>query len=84
MRGAVLAVGLLTGLYMVKFQKVEEPAVRSVIGYVAPNSPAAKAGVQAGDRIVEINGVDNPKWEQVVLQEVASAHKPLRLTMECI
>ena len=78
----VLAIGLLTGLYMVKFQKVEEPAVRSVIGYVAPNSPAAKAGVRAGDRIVEINGVDNPKWEQVVLQEVASAHKPLRLTME--
>jgi regulator of sigma E protease len=78
----VLAVGLLTGLYMVKYQKLEEPAVRSVIGYVAPESPAARIGIREGDRIVEINGIENPTWEQVTLQEVASAYQPLRITVE--
>src|ERR1044071_5434978 len=51
----VLAVAVLTGLYMVKFQKVIEPAISGLIGYVTPDSPAAKAGVQAGDRIVKID-----------------------------
>lgn len=50
----VLAVGLLTGLFMVKYQKVAEPAHRGVIGYVLPGSPADKAGVREGDRIVRI------------------------------
>jgi regulator of sigma E protease len=78
----VLAVGLLTGLYMVKYQRVEEPKERSVIGYVAPDSPAARAGIREGDQIIEIDGVENPTWEQVGLREVASAYQTLRLTVE--
>jgi regulator of sigma E protease len=78
----VLAVGLLTGLYMVKYQKLEEPKVRSVIGYVAPNGPAAKAGIEEGDRIIEINGAVEPTWEDVSIREVASAYKPLHVTIE--
>ena len=77
----VLAVALLTGLYMVKYPKPPD-AEPGVIGYVAPDSPAAKAGIRAGDRIVEIGGVENPKWEDILLKEFASAKKPLHVTVE--
>src|SRR5689334_16536045 len=45
----VLAVGLLTGMYMVKYQKVSDADMEAVIGNVVPDSPAAKAGIQDGD-----------------------------------
>src|SRR6476469_3185040 len=41
----VLAVGLLTGLFMVKYQKVSDADMEPVIGHVTPDSPAAKAGI---------------------------------------
>jgi len=77
----VLAVSLLTGLYMVKFQKVVDADNGVVIGSVAPNTPAAKAGIQEGDRIVALNGKGNPTWEDVILKEVESASRPMRLTI---
>jgi len=50
----VLAVGLLAGLFMVHYPKV--PTVHSpLIGYIAPDSAAAKAGLREGDRIVQID-----------------------------
>src|SRR5205807_5203268 len=48
----VLAVGLLTGLFMVKYQKLAEPDQRGVIGHVTKDSAAARAGLQEGDRII--------------------------------
>ena len=78
----VLAVGLLTGLYMVKFQKVAEPDLRGVIGHVTKDSAAAKAGLQEGDRILAIEGEKNPNWEDISLKEIASAFRPMRLTVE--
>ena len=78
----VLAVGLLTGLYMVKYQRVSDADMVAVIGHVVADSPAAKAGIQDGDRIVKLDGQDNPNWEDVELKEVASAYRPMRLTVE--
>jgi len=78
----VLAVGLLTGLYMVKFQKVADEDMQAVIGHVMVDSPAAKAGIQDNDRIVRIDGKRNPNWEDVGLKEIAGAFRPLSLTIE--
>src|SRR5947207_8510542 len=78
----LLAVGLLTGLYMVKYQRVSDADMQAVIGHVMPDSPAAKAGIQDGDRIVKLDGQDNPNWDDVGLREVASAYRPMRLTIE--
>ena len=77
----VLAVGLLTGLYMVKFQKVTGSDLEAVIGHVAAGSAAAKAGIQDGDRIVNLDGQANPAWEDVFLKEAMSAGRTLSVTV---
>src|SRR5450755_4673952 len=68
----VLAVGILTGLFMVRYPKL--PSVHSpTVGYVLPDSPAAKAGIQEGDQIVQIDNDVDPIWEDIQLKELANA-----------
>lgn len=66
----VLAIGLLTGLYM--YGSEVEAWFRSpaVVGFVESGSPGETAGIRPGDRIVEIAGEMDPTW-QTVLTEVA-------------
>jgi regulator of sigma E protease len=78
----VLAVGVLTGLYRVKFQKISDSDLQAIIGHVMPDSPAAKAGIQDGDRIVGLDGKKNPTWEDIGLKEVTSAYRPMHITVE--
>ena len=77
----VLAVSILTGMYMVKFEKYPDDT-HATIGHIMPNSPAAKAGLQDGDRIVVLDGEKNPTWEDVGLKEVTGAYRPMHLTIE--
>ena len=77
----VLAVGLLTGLYMVKYQRVVDADSGAVIGAVTPATPAAKAGIQEGDRIVKLGGRRNPTWDDIIVKEVESAARPMQLTI---
>lgn len=77
----ILAVGLLTGLFMFKYQKVADENKGAVIGYVLPDSAAAKAGLKAGDKIVRFDGKADPSWEDVNLKEVAAAELPLDVTV---
>ena len=62
----VLAVSLLTGLYMVKFEKLSDADMQPVIGHVAADSPAAKAGIRDGDLIVKLEDKNKPTWEDVI------------------
>jgi regulator of sigma E protease len=78
----LLAVGLLTALYMVKYPKLSDADMEVVIGHVVPGSPAAKAGVQDGDRIINLNGKSNPNWEDVGLKEIESAGRPMYITID--
>jgi regulator of sigma E protease len=73
----VLAVGLLTGLYMVRYPKPPDASREGLVGYVAPNSPASKAGIREGDRIISLDGKQSPTWEDIIIQEVSSAKEPL-------
>ncbi|MBZ5609876.1 MAG: RIP metalloprotease RseP [Acidobacteriia bacterium] len=72
----LLAVTVLAGLFMVRFPKI--PTTNSpVVGYVVPDSAAAKAGIREGDRVVQIDNTSDPTWEDVGMKEVASAGHPL-------
>ena len=78
----LLAVGLLTTVYMVRY---EYPAVLdelAVVGWVAPKTPAATAGIQPGDKIVRVEDVENPTWEQVDIKEALSPNQPLRFSIQ--
>src|SRR5271157_1620307 len=78
----MLAIALLTGVYMVHF---EYPAVLDetpVVGYVSPNTPAEKAGIQVGDKIVRVDNIENPNWEQLEVKEALSPNHPLRFGIE--
>jgi regulator of sigma E protease len=77
----VLAVGLLTVVYMVHYEYpayIDQPGV---VAYVKPDSPAAQIGVQPGDRIVRIGGAENPTWEQITLKVMLSPNEPLPVTI---
>lgn len=77
----VLAIALLTGLYMVRYPKL--PVVNSpTVGWVAQDGPAAKAGFQEGDRIVQIESDVNPNWEDIITREVSSAKQALHVFVE--
>jgi len=77
----ILAVAILTGLFMVRYPKI--PSTPSPeIGYVVPDSAAAKAGLQEGDRIIQIGDSADPTWEDVAMKEVASAGHPLSVWIE--
>jgi regulator of sigma E protease len=78
----VLAVAVLVGLYMVVgHEQVLNPG-GALIGHIVPDSPAAKAGIQVGDKIVRLDGKDNPDWEEISTQEIESAQRPMTITIE--
>jgi len=78
----VLAVSILTGMYMVKYERVSDADLQANIGHVMADSPAAKAGIQDGDRIVKMDGVVNPTWDDIVPREETGAYQPMHLTIE--
>src|SRR6185369_14420532 len=78
----LLAIVLLTGVYMVHYEHpgyLDQPAI---VGYVDPSSPAGKAGIQPGDHLTQIDGVRNPSWEQVEMKQLVSANQPLPFEAE--
>jgi len=77
----VLAIGVLTGLYMVRYEKIIDDN-GAVIGHIMPDSPAAKAGLQPGDKIVRLNGKENPDWEDIITSEIASVARPITVSYE--
>lgn len=72
----LLAIALVTGLYMYAFPK-EVDTTDPTITSLAPNSAAAAAGLQSGDKIIEINGKQHPNWDYVMTQEALNANHPI-------
>ena len=56
----VLAIGLLTIVYMVHYEHATYMDQPTVIGWVEQDSAAAKIGLQRDDVITQVEGVQNP------------------------
>jgi regulator of sigma E protease len=78
----LLAIALLTGVFMVRYEHpyfLDQPAV---IGFVVENSAAAKAGFEAGDRIVRIGNLQSPNWEDVEAKLMLNPGQPLGVAIQ--
>jgi len=78
----LLAIFLLTGVYMVHYEYPVYMDKAAVIDGVKPDSAAAQAGLQPGDRIVKLDGILNPTWEQVQPRVLISPNQPLDVTIQ--
>jgi len=82
MMNILLAIFLLTTVYMVHYEYpvfLDKPAV---IEGIKHDSAAAQAGLQPGDRIVKVDGIENPTWEQLQPRVWLSANQPLNITIQ--
>lgn len=77
----VLALAIVTGLYMHGFE-TETATTDAVVSSVAPNSPAARAGIQPGDKILELAGHKNLNWPDVIMQTALNANHPIRVVVD--
>lgn len=78
----VLAVALLTGLYMVRYYKPSDSYMQAIIGWVDQGSPAASAGLQKGDRVIAVDGRENPTWDDLKEAESFNANRAFPVTVQ--
>lgn len=62
----LLAIVLITTALMLGRQVSQSIGLEGKIGVVKVDSPAAKAGLQPGDVIVEMKGKPTPTWEEII------------------
>jgi regulator of sigma E protease len=77
-----LALVVLTGIYMFHYEHPAYLEKAADIGNVDKDSPAAKAGIQPGDRIVQIQDVKNPTWEQVYPEVILNPNQLINVTIQ--
>ncbi|MGA2963118.1 MAG: RIP metalloprotease RseP [Candidatus Korobacteraceae bacterium] len=78
----LLAVGLLTWVFMVHYEHPLYLDQAAVVGWIAPGSAAEKAGIQPGDKIIQIGSTKNPDWEYVFSKVMISPHSPVELVIQ--
>jgi regulator of sigma E protease len=69
----LMAVVLTAALFMHGGEQPSYADKPVVVAGVVKDSPAQKAGIQAGDRIVSFAGVKDPTWDRVALELALSA-----------
>lgn len=74
----IFAILGLAGMFMVLGQPITEP----VIGQVLPDTAAAEAGLQAGDRITAINGTTISRFQDIQRIVRIEIERPLKLTVD--
>ncbi len=78
----LLAIVLMTAVYIGHNEVENYLSNPAVVDYVVPNSAAAKAGLQHGDRIVRYDGVENPNWDKVVERSVLNLNHPVSILVQ--
>lgn len=59
-----------------------EKNIAPIIGTIVDNSPAQKAGILSGDKVIEVNGIEIKTWEELSTIIKESNNKPISLLIE--
>ena len=63
--GSLMNVVVAVIILAIVFMSVESYSSESLVGGLEADSPAAAAGLESGDRLIEINGVAIEKWDDI-------------------
>ena len=76
----LLPVVLFFGIFL--YAGVQTPSTEPVVGAVIAGRPASMAGLEAGDRIVAINGDKIVQWKDITAALQKNADKPSEITYQ--
>jgi regulator of sigma E protease len=77
----LLAIVILTGLYMFHHDYPASARMPVDVVWITPASSAEKAGLQKGDRVLQVQDVNRPTWEQFLQTEFISPDQALNFTI---
>lgn len=78
----ILTLAVMTGVYMVHHERpvfADQPAT---IGWVMDDSAAQNAGLLTGDKIISIQNLQNPTWEDVAERTILSPGQPVEIAVQ--
>jgi regulator of sigma E protease len=78
----VLALLLLTVVYMGHNEVPNYLNGPAVVDYVQPGSAAATAGLQRGDRFVRFDGIENPSWQTISIRSAMNLNHSVPVVVE--
>jgi regulator of sigma E protease len=78
----ILAVALLTGLYVYGTELPEFMSGLAIVGVVERDSPAEQAGIKSGDQVVAIDGKSTPNWQDIQTRVLTSAGRTIPVTVQ--
>jgi len=78
----LLAVLLLAGLYKVHFQKPAYDEQPARVGDVEADSPASQIGLEPGDLVIRVGGLQEPSWEDFQEKILTTVGEAMPLEVE--
>lgn len=78
----LLAIVLMTVGYMLHNEVQEYVSGPATTDYITAKSPASRAGIHAGDRIVRYSTIENPTWEQVGVRSLLNLNQTIPFSFE--
>lgn len=69
-----LSVCVVAALFMARFPQAGK-TVDPVVGWIDPNGPASRAGIHEGDRVVRIENIVHPSWDELQMHELTGANR---------
>ena len=78
----LLAIGVFTGVYMNHFERPAYLEQAVDVGTVKAQSPAEKAGIHPGDRIIQVMDLHNPTWDDLAPKIMMNPDQPVEMTIQ--